>query len=195
VVNDTGNTVAIRQEAEAVTTDPKGEVHMKHVQHVGSRLQDTISMEQVWYITGFADGEGCFSVSFTKRAKMNTGLEVRPSFSIGQNKKSLALLQQLHTYFGCGAIRFSRHDQLYKYEVRSIRDLRERVIPHFKKYPLKTAKQDDFLTFSWICDQIAASKHLNKDCLKQIIEKAYAMNQSGKRRDTKLNLLKIIEAR
>ena len=167
----------------------------KNVQDVGSRLQTTISKGLDWYITGFADGEGCFSVSFTKRAKMNTGLEIRPSFSIGQNKRSLSVLKTIQNYFGCGAIRFSRHDQTYKYEVRSIGDIRKQIIPHFQKYPLQTSKLDDFQKFSWICDQIAASRHLNKVCLAEIIDIAYSMNESGKRKYTKIELQKTIEAR
>jgi hypothetical protein len=121
---------------EAVTTDPKGEVHMQQdVQYVGSHPKSE-SMKFAWYVTGFTDGEGCFSISFTQRAKMRTGIEVRPSFCIGQNKRSLQVLKDVHTYFGCGAIRFSKRDQLYKYEVRSVKDLQQRIIPHFKKYPL-----------------------------------------------------------
>jgi hypothetical protein len=167
----------------------------KNVQYVGSRLHKTVSLEQAWYITGFVDGEGCFSISFNKRAKMKTGIEIRPSFSIGQNKKSLSILQEIHQYFGCGSIRFSKIDQTYKYEVRSIKDLKSKVLPHFKKYPLKTAKSNDFIVFSNICNQISAMQHLNKDKLSTIILEAYQMNESGKRKYTKDELLKIIEAR
>lgn len=176
----------------AVTTDPKGEVHMnKDVQYVGSRIKQE-STDFSWYITGFTDGEGCFSVSFTMRSKLKTGIEVRPSFSLGQNRRNLQILKNIHAYFGCGAIRFSTHDQLYKYEVRSVGDLMKRIIPHFQKYPLKTSKQLDFEIFSSVCELIYQSKHLNKNYLEQIIDASYRMNQSGKRRYTKEELLKIL---
>jgi hypothetical protein len=167
----------------------------RNVQDVGSRLQQTMSTEFAWYITGFVDGEGCFSISFNKRDKLKTGIEIRPSFSIAQNKRNLPILKRVKIYFECGAIRFSRYDQIYKYETRSIGDIRKQIIPHFQKYPLQTNKAQDFATFSWICDEIAASRHLNKDCLIAIIDRAYTMNESGKRRYTKEELLKIIEAR
>jgi LAGLIDADG DNA endonuclease family protein len=168
---------------------------MKHVQHVGSRLQNTMSTELAWYITGFVDGEGCFSISFNKREKLTTGVEVRPSFAVGQNKKSLSVLQLMHTYFGCGAIRFSKSDQMYKYEVRSVSDLRKHIIPHFEKYPLKTVKSTDFETFKYICTSITSSKHLNKVFLAELLTRAYTMNLSGKRKYQLQELLKIIEAR
>lgn len=163
----------------------------KDVQHVGSRFKKE-SMDFPWYITGFVDGEGCFSVSFTHRAKLATGIEVRPSFSIGQNKRSLKVLQDMHAYFGCGAIRFSKADQLYKYEVRSIGDLMKYIIPHFQKYPLQTSKQLDFEIFARICELIYQSRHLNKHYLEQIIVDSYRMNQSGKRKYTSEELLKIL---
>ena len=163
----------------------------KDVQHVGSRLIKE-SMDFPWYITGFTDGEGCFSISFNRRAKLNTGIEVRPSFSIGQNKHSLQVLKDIHAYFGCGAIRFSNADQLYKYEVRSIGDLMKRIIPHFQKFPLKTSKQRDFEIFTNVCELIYQSKHLNNGYLEQIINQSYLMNWSGKRKYTKEELLKIL---
>ena len=187
--------LAVFMTNRAVTTDPKGEVHMKkNVQNVGSCPNKKTSMEGS-YITGFVDGEGCFMISFNKREKLVTGIEVRPSFSIGQNKRNLKILELIRDYFGCGAIRFSKKDQCYKYEVRSIGDLRKKIIPHFQKYPLKTDKKNDFQIFSCICDLVASSKHLNKEYLEEIIEKAYQMNESGKRKYKKDVLLRIVRTR
>ncbi len=165
----------------------------QNVQDVGSRLLNMPSTELAWYITGFVDGEGCFSISFTERRKMKMRIEVRPSFAVGQNKRSLPALQKMQTYFGCGAIRFSKRDQTYKYETRSLTDIRKRIISHFQKYPLQTSKLDDFATFAWICDEIAAGKHLNRDGLTAIIDRAYTMNEAGKRKYTKQQLLKMMQ--
>jgi hypothetical protein len=164
---------------------------IKDVQYVGSHPKKIVSMDS-WYVTGFADGEGCFSVSFSKRNKMTTGIEIRPSFSISQNKRSLEALKLIQAYFGCGGIRFSSYDQTYEYEVRSLSDLLNLVIPHFEKYPLQTSKRQDFEKFLWICQQIRQSKHLNKETLITIIDTAYLMNESGKRRYTKNELLTIL---
>ena len=165
---------------------------MENVQHVGSRKPINESMDDAWYITGFVDGEGCFSVSFTLRNKMRTGIEVRPSFSIGQNKRSLKVLQWIRDYFGCGAIRFSKTDQLYKYEVRSIKDLRLHIIPHFQKFPLRTSKQIDFTNFAWVCGEISASRHLSPIHLRAIVERTMLMNEAGKKRHDMQTLLKVL---
>ncbi len=145
------------------------------------------------YISGFVDGEGCFSVSFTLRAKLKTGIEVRPSFSISQNKRNYSVLLEIRDFFDCGSIRFSKKDQNYKYEVRSITDLVKKVVPHFKKFPLKTSKQKDFEIFAQVCGLVLQSKHLNKAYLRKIIEWSYQMNKAGKRKHLKAKLLSVLD--
>lgn len=162
-----------------------------NIQHVGSHLKKD-STDFSWYITGFVDGEGCFSVSFNKRVRFTTGIEVRPSFMIAQNKRSVKILKEIQAYFGCGGLRFVNSDQTYKYEVRKIGDLIKKVIPHFKEYPLKTSKAQDFEKFVRICELVYQSKHLNRQYLKEIINLAYEMNGNGpgKRKYTKEELLR-----
>ena len=143
-------------------------------------------------MTGFVDGEGSFTVSFNRRSKLKTGIEVRPSFSIAQHKRNLPILQRIRNYFGVGGIRFSKHDQNYKYEVRSIDDLVRVIIPHFEKYPLQTTKKHDFEIFKQICRWVYAKHHLNKVYLSKIIELAYQMNPSGKRKYSKSKLLRFM---
>ena len=145
------------------------------------------------YISGFVDGEGCFSISFNFRAKLNTGIEVRPSFSISQNKRNLQILKEIQTYFACGGLRFSKKDQNYKFEVRNLSDICDRVIPHFQKYSLKTTKMKDFELFSTICCLMRQSKHLNAQYLREIIQMAYQMNESGKRKYQQAKLLSVLD--
>ena len=149
-------------------------------------------MEFAEYITGFTDGEGTFSVSFSQSSKLNTNIEVRPSFSISQHKRNKEILFQIRNFFGVGGIRFSKRDQNYKYEVRAINDLMKIIIPHFKKYPLMTKKKQDFEIFVDICKMISANLHLNSKYVVEIIEKAYLMNVSGKRKYSKDKLLSLV---
>jgi len=144
------------------------------------------------FISGFVEGEGCFCVSFSRRKKLNTGIEVRPSFSISQNKRNLPLIKKIHEIFSCGSVRFSRRDQTYKFEVRSIKDLIKIVIPFFDKYPLAGTKNNDFKNFKQICQMVYQNLHRNKDKLNELIELAYKINCSGKRKYQKNDLLKHI---
>ena len=47
------------------------------------------------YISGYADGEGCFSISIAPRATLAVGWEVRPSFSVSQNQDRAEVLNVL----------------------------------------------------------------------------------------------------
>lgn len=145
-----------------------------------------------WYITGIVDGEGSFLVSFSRRDKLSVGVEVRPSFTVSQNKRSLSILEELRSYFDCGGIRFDSHDQTYKYEVRSLDDLKKKILPHFDKYPLRTSKKNDFEIFKEICRAMKANLHLSAEGIKEIIASAYTMNNIGARRYLKTDLLNIV---
>ena len=145
------------------------------------------------WITGFTDGEGCFSISFSKRTKSSVGVEVQPSFSVGQKAHSRESLEKIQSYLKCGSIRYSKKDGLYKYEIRNLTDLVDKVIPFFEKYPLETAKQKSFETFSQICRSIKQGHHLNSTGITEIIDKSYDMNLSGKRKVTREELIREIK--
>lgn len=141
------------------------------------------------YVTGLTDGEGCFCVSFNFRNKMNTNIEVRPSFSISLNQKDLPLLQKVLTVLNCGAIRKSVKDRCYKYEVRNLEELNNKIIPHFKRFPLQGSKSSDFDKFAKVCQMMKANLHRSKKVLPEIIELSYSIN-NGKRKHNKEELLK-----
>ncbi len=136
------------------------------------------------YISGYVDGEGCFSVSFSKRQKLIVGWEVKPSFAVGQNYDRREVLDLMQLYFGCGHIRRDWGDKTLKFEVRRLDDLLNKIIPHFHAFPLKSAKQKDFLRFVEICQRIKNLEHLKKSTLIKIMKGAYLMNGAGKRKFT-----------
>src|SRR5436190_2365563 len=134
------------------------------------------------YISGYADGEGCFTVSISPRAKLLVGWEVRPSFSVSQNGDRAEVLHALQAYFGCGSIRPDPGDRTLKWETRRLEDLLGHVIPHFRAFPLLSGKRLDFERFAAICMLMADGAHRRRDGLIEIVTLARAMNPSGKRR-------------
>jgi hypothetical protein len=151
-----------------------------------------------YWLTGFTDGEGCFSVSFNKRDRLKLGIEVRPSFSICQSGRREAfdskinILNEIQAYFKCGFIRTYKADGMYKYEVRNVSDLHTHIIPHFEKYPLLTVKNKDFVNFKTIIRMMRSNLHMNKQGLTEIINLAFIINPSGKRKNHKEELMKYI---
>jgi len=144
------------------------------------------------YISGYVDGEGCFSISFSKRDKFLVGFETKPSFSVSQNEDRAQILFLIQKVFKCGFIRRDYSDKTLKYEVRSLNDLINKVIPHFKKYPLLSDKQKDFEFFKQVCFLMQKNLHKNKKGLKKIMNLAFKMNPSGKRKYTKAEMQKAL---
>ncbi len=153
-----------------------------------------LKREDAIYISGYTDGEGCFCVSFSKRPKnIKVGLEVKPSFAIGQNYDRREVLDLIQSYFGCGFMRRDYADKTLKFEVRGLDDLLDKVIPHFVEFPLKSSKHKDFLLFAEICRRMKRFEHLEQVGLKNIIKLAYQMNGSGKRKYAEEHMLAFVK--
>jgi LAGLIDADG endonuclease len=133
------------------------------------------------YISGYVDGEGCFTVSISPRPTLLAGWEVRPSLSVSQNGDRAEVLLLIQQYFGCGRIRPDRSDRTVKWETRSLEPIRANVIPHFEQYPMLSGKQRDFERFADICERMARGEHRLRSGLVEIVRLAGEMNPSGKR--------------
>lgn len=144
------------------------------------------------YISGYVDGEGCFSISFSKREKFLVGWETKPSFSVSQNEERAQILFLIQEVFKCGFIRRDYSDKTLKYEVRSLNDLINKIVPHFEKYPMLSEKQKDFQFFRQVCFLMQKNLHRNKKGLRKIINLAFKMNPSGKRKYTKAEMQKAL---
>jgi hypothetical protein len=147
------------------------------------------------YVSGFVDGEGCFCVSFQPSVRHALGWEARPSFSVSQNADRAQLLHVLQRRWGCGSIRPDRSDNTLKFEVRNLKELVGRVIPHFEKYPLVSAKQVDFDLFKEVCQRMQRGEHRTVSGFGKIVEAAMRMNSSGKRKYSSREILNSLAAR
>lgn len=160
----------------------------------GMNVPNTPVLQNVcWYLSGYADGEGCFCVSFSPRAKLRTRLEVRSSFSVGQNKDRSEVLFLYKKVLSCGTIRPNRRDKTIKFEVRNLNDLIFKVIPFFEKYPLKSSKQNEFLKFRKICQLIYLKNNRYESGLKEIVKLAIQMNPGSKRKYNTQQLQSILQ--
>ncbi len=154
-------------------------------------------IQLAWWITGFVDGEGCFSIGFVKqndrqeidriRRGYKTGFQVSHDFAVTQGARSLDSLKILQEFFGVGKIylnrRYDNHkEHLYRYVVHNRKDLLEVVIPFFKKYPLKTAKQGDYKKFVQCVNMINCNEHLTKDGIIEIANIVSTMNRKKPRK-------------
>lgn len=155
-------------------------------QHAGSRHGNH---DLGSYISGYIDGEGCFTASISPRPTLLVGWEVRPSLSVSQNGDRAEVLLLIQEHFGCGTIRPDRSDRTLKWEIRSLTPIRSSVIPHFRMYPMFSGKQRDFERFADICELMARGAHCHRSGLREIVRLTAGMNPSGRRTYTSAEII------
>jgi hypothetical protein len=142
---------------------------------------------KVGWITGFVDGEGCFSIHFVRqplrpgRKGYKTGYQVAHEFAVTQGARSVECLHTLKQYFGVGQVYINqRHDNhkehLYRFSVARRRDLIQTIIPFFQRYPLRTSKQSDFCKFVECLELMQRDTHLTVSGVVKIAEITQTMN-------------------
>ena len=139
-----------------------------------------------YWIIGFTDGEGCFSVALINNKTTKFGKQIFPEFVVTQGEKSLLALKKIKKFFDCGNIfvnkRYDNHNEnLYRYCVRSLKDLNAKIIPFFEKYQLQTYKQNDFLIFKKVVKAMINKYHLNDKGRDKILVLISKMNRKKKR--------------
>ena len=160
----------------------------------GAENQQERLIEFRGWVTGFVDGEGCFSIGFvrqpsrTDRSGYRTGYQVTHEFVVTQGERSLACLQDLHEFFGVGQViinnRYDNHrEHLHRFVVRRRADLQKTVIPFFQQHRLRSSKRRDFEKFARCVDLVAGGSHRTPAGLIEIAEIAQTMNRRKPRHE------------
>ncbi len=138
--------------------------------------------ELKYYLAGFSDAEGCFNVSIKKQDSAKFGWVLDPLFQVTQHKNSAFILEVLKRELNCGrVIEKPGQPELSLFLVDNRRQLAEKVIPFFGKYRPLT-KWRDFLVFKEIVLKLEEKQHSDITSFKELLKKAFEMNQNGKQR-------------
>jgi hypothetical protein len=134
-------------------------------------------LNEPWFITGFADAEGCFLIIVRKAPKNNLGWQLEPAFIINLHKKDVELLKLIQSYFG-GAGRIGKErNGCCDFTVSSLDAILAKIIPHFDKYPLKSQKLADYLLFREVVMMMKRREHLTALGLQKIINIRATLNR------------------
>lgn len=159
------------------STNPSNLLHDKEILAVGSTIEDSYFTPTTggefklnpWFITGFVDAEGSFTITVIKDPRYKAGYRVEFIFSISLHKKDLAILMLIQAYFGgFGKIKLATTKDKASFVLRSRKQITEVLLPHFDLFPLITQKQADYILFKQAFELI-----LNNDgdlTLKGLIE-------------------------
>lgn len=125
------------------------------------------------------------ALSILKNPSTSTGWQVFPEFVVTQGERSLSVLRVLQEFFGCGRIyvnrRYDNHtENLYRYCVRSLEDLRTKIVPFFQRNCLQTVKAEEFKKFVQVLQLMGKRKHLKKKGLAEIERIIQRMNRRSR---------------
>jgi hypothetical protein len=113
-----------------------------------------------YWVTGFVDAEGCFSVSVIIE---DLKRKVRVSFEINLHEKDAEILKKIKNFFGVGQV-YNRSDKRISiYRVTNVNYIKDIIIPHFREYPLISKKGLDFLLWSKVIEIILKKDHLSEE--------------------------------
>jgi LAGLIDADG endonuclease len=122
-------------------------------------------------LSGFVDGEGCFTINIYNRKDTILGKGIKLVFKITQNNKNIKILKQIVELLKCGNL-YSQskvtNSNVTDYMVTSLSDLTYKIIPFFSKYPLQSSKKKEFEIFIQISEMIKQKVHLTKEGLAKI---------------------------
>ena len=128
-----------------------------------------------WFITGFTDAEGSFTVSVLKSTSIRTGWQVGARFQLTLHIKDLPLLREIQAFFGrVGKIVLSK--EYCTFRVDSLKDIFKVIIPHFNVYLPVTQKLGDYLLFRDIVIMMDNKEHLTLEGLNKIISIKASLN-------------------
>ncbi len=136
-----------------------------------------------YYLSGFADGEGCFCIPIRKHPTLKSRWIISPLFEVFQDKGNPEVIFLFKKIFKCGFISYkSGSPNCMVYMVTSIHDHLNTVIPFFESYPIIGKKYLEFIRFREIVKMLFKKEHKTTVGFKRIVEIAYSMNQRGKGR-------------
>ena len=153
-------------------------------------IENKISNE---YLSGFVDGEGCFYVGFGRRYDLPLKWQIITEFHLSQNPGGKNVLEEFSNRLNCGYVKLNHpgnsKDKSWVLVVKDRKDLREKIIPFFKKYPLHTSKRVELIIFENVLSVIEGKEHLVKEGFRKIVDLVFKNPRVTNKRYSKEVLL------
>ncbi len=138
-----------------------------------------------WFVVGLIDGEGCFCITVSRHKTKRLGLDPRLMFEVEMIIEDKPLLERLQAFFNCGSIyelKYTRYGWRphAKFAVKSHKDIVEKIVPFFEKYPLQSKKAKDFAYFCEAVELFKQKEHLSIEGINKLRQIQSRMNMRKK---------------
>jgi hypothetical protein len=138
------------------------------------------------FLSGFALGEASFMIVCRRRGDYIRGWKLSAAFNVSQMDR--APLDLFMETLACGGMRKAGNGGWY-WEVNNLADIRLRIVPFFRRFPLVGEKALDFELFAQAVDLLAREVITDSE-YRQVVLLREHMNRGGKRRYTAERILR-----
>lgn len=143
------------------------------------------------YISGLVQADGSFHIAVDRNKSYKLGIRITPKLILSQHISAKPFFKDLINYLGVGHL--NTHRDEVQIVVNSLPQIKQRILPLFDLYPVRSGKLISYLKFKQVVEMMELKEHLTAEGLAQIIEISYDMNLVSQRKpERKLELLKLI---
>jgi len=153
--------------------------------------QERLSIEAIpselgSFLAGFALGEASFMLVCRARQTSHRGWRISAAFNVSQHDR--APLDLFRETLGCGTMRRAGNGGWY-WEVNSLSDIQDRIVPFFERFPLVGSKAEDFRRVASAVKLLARGP-LTQSGYTTVLALREGMNRGGKRRHSMERILR-----
>lgn len=135
---------------------------------------DQKSLDSSW-VAGFVFGEGNFLIGISKSPASKSGYHCYLRFKVTQDCRDDFLLRSFVSFFGCGSC--VRSDNIVEFICVNTKDINNKILPFFKKYPILGVKSLDFNDWCKGAEIIQNKAYLTTEGLAQLKVLKWGMNK------------------
>ena len=115
-----------------------------------------------------------------QKSATKLGEAVNLQLVIAQHKKDEQLIQSFINYFGCGKLYIRTNEDICDFKVLIFKDITNKIIPFFQKYPILGIKALDFADWCKVAELMQNKVHLTKEGIDEIKKIKSRMNTGRK---------------
>ena len=134
------------------------------------------------YLCGIVDGEGSFSISIKPHNTTKYGWVIDPTFSVTLEQDAEKILEALKQAMTCGRIiTKSGQPNCKVFLEESRRNIKEKIIPFFERYPLEIKKKS-YEHFKEVVERLERKEHQEAEKFLRLVVFAFSLKENKETR-------------
>lgn len=148
----------------------------KQIRSLSTKIADRNNTLHPWWVTGYTDGEGCFTIKTIAAKTTKIGYTVRLTYQVSVHHSEIELLYKLKSFFNnVGSIITT--ENYVSYRVTNFSDIINVIMPHFKAYPLQSTKLIPYYLFCAVANIIENNGHLTLSGYREVLSYKAALKK------------------